>query len=225
MRNPITVSSLLSLLVPITLLALSTACVEVVESTEELSFGVVEQAIPDLCEGFFYQTCSADDECPGGYGCFFPDGCVASSCFCEPDTGAIACTEDCGIGIGVCEPVGAEGDACGVFDLAPCEAGLECLGGAPEVDRPGTCLVPPRCARTRLFARCEGELALVGGRTRRRLAGQLMVLDVNGEEIGVRVRRNGLFFAVGFFGSESVDVSLVGCEEPTAHVECTTIDR
>jgi len=208
--------------------ALSTACVEVVDPDVGQELALVEQAreVPTFCEDYFYQTCTADEHCPDGYGCGpLNDGCTSSVCGCDPTTGDIFCTADCGLDLGLCEPRGGEGDPCGVWLLPDCASGLHCLGGFPPADQPGTCLVAPRCRRVRLNARCEDGLAVIGGRTHRRFAGQLMMLDVNGFELPVRVRRNGTFFVHTFVDESELDVAVVGCDDRGVVTTCAVTGR
>ncbi len=75
----------------------------------------------DKCNGFPGQNqgCRATG-CPRGLVCaIYPDGpCVSSSCFCNPETGSILCTADCGGG--TCIPEG-ETDFPTAIELPPNE--------------------------------------------------------------------------------------------------------
>ncbi len=51
----------------------------------------------DLCADFI-PPCSTDEECPGDMVCSFA-GCNPSSAFCDPETGDIIATADCGGGM------------------------------------------------------------------------------------------------------------------------------
>lgn len=73
--------------------------------------------------------------CADGFVCDFEVGCTPSSCFCDPDTGGWACTDDCGGG--TCVP----GDgACEIDDECPvgaiCEDGRCERIGCPEIYDP-----------------------------------------------------------------------------------------
>ena len=63
--------------------------------------------VTDKCNGFpgQNQSCRATG-CPRGLVCaIYPEGpCVSSACFCDPETGSIVCTSDCGGG--ACIPEG-----------------------------------------------------------------------------------------------------------------------
>ena len=65
----------------------------------------------DLCDDWYYQTCTQDSDCErDGYVCGpIRDGCVSGICSCDPATGEAECTQDCGMGLGLCEPTG-DGD-------------------------------------------------------------------------------------------------------------------
>ncbi len=80
--------------------------------------------------------------CPDGYECYiYPEGpCVSSDCICDPITGDIICTDDCGGG--ACYPEGildCEGmvggsayfDECGVCDDDPTN---DCIPGCTDID-------------------------------------------------------------------------------------------
>ena len=95
-----------------------------------------------LCDDWYYQPCQDDAACEPGYQCgAVIDGCVASSCQCDPATGLAGfCTRDCLQGVGLCEPC-PDGD-CGGADpcaLIRCEAGFQCVDGDCVPDEPGLC--------------------------------------------------------------------------------------
>ena len=58
------------------------------------------------CAGFSYQVCRNDGECGPEEFCLLRDGCMSSTCACDPVTGDIRCTADCLMGAGLCEPAG-----------------------------------------------------------------------------------------------------------------------
>ena len=51
----------------------------------------------DLCAGFI-PPCNGNKDCPIGLVCSF-EGCNPSSAFCDPETGDIIATADCGGGV------------------------------------------------------------------------------------------------------------------------------
>lgn len=83
------------------------------------------QCEEDLCAGFI-PPCSSDDECPGDMICSF-DGCNPSSASCDPETGLILQTDDCGGGI--CTT--GEGNFC---DTVLCEKGYACNPDTEECE-------------------------------------------------------------------------------------------
>jgi hypothetical protein len=168
----------------------------------------------DRCGDFYYETCHTDSDCDPGYGCGAPTSeCTPSSCFCDPETGDVgACTRDCLTGVGLCEPLGGEGDPCGVWALPACDEGLSCLGGFPPADQPGTCAVAPVCSRTRFAARCRGDYVYAGGRMMPRHAGELVLVEIDGVEYQARVRTDGSFLLRAPVPDGRFEVNLVGCE-------------
>jgi|GEM_PF-2916154 len=68
-----------------------------------------------LCDDFYYATCENDDECRDGYVCRTPmQECVASDCQCSPDDNMVVCTDDCAMGVGLCNicPIGLPIEDC-----------------------------------------------------------------------------------------------------------------
>ena len=74
----------------------------------------------DLCEDFL-PPCSEDSECPESMFCSF-EGCNPSNASCDPETGDIEETEDCGGG--KCVPVE---DLCADL-IPPCNSNADCPG-------------------------------------------------------------------------------------------------
>ncbi len=101
----------------------------------------------NLCAGF-EAPCSSDAQCGPGRACLRdPNQCNPSACGCDPATGAIFCTADCGGGVcGVpSRDAGSpDGGACVGF-RAPCATDAQCLLGEQCVRTPGVCQ-PSACA-------------------------------------------------------------------------------
>ena len=86
-----------------------------------------KECMPDpfgnICDSFV-GPCGSDDDCGDGMECVVdPTTCSPSACGCDPDTGSIICTQDCGGA--ECRPVADE-----------CEQPLDCfnLFGAPTIE-------------------------------------------------------------------------------------------
>lgn len=89
------------------------------------SCNAIGDVCPDLCEGFTPPGC-VQTGCPDGQQCDTTVGCVPSFCSCDPLTGQIICTEDCGGG--VCVP---DNPPCCDPDLMPGTNGIPiCFEGA-----------------------------------------------------------------------------------------------
>lgn len=123
--------------------------------TADCGGGVCRRAdagVPDAGAGFcrgFVPPCTSSAQCGPGRECRRDPGqCSPSACFCDPQTGSIVCTEDCGGGVcGVPGPdagVRPDGGVCQGF-RAPCSSDPQCLRGERCVRPPNTCL-PSSCA-------------------------------------------------------------------------------
>jgi hypothetical protein len=84
---------------------------------------------PDLCADWYYQVCDENADCQAGYQCGpINDGCTASSCQCNPNTGGPGvCTRDCLVNVGLCEP--CPGGDCGPPPPAGCQDDADCAAG------------------------------------------------------------------------------------------------
>ena len=96
-----------------------------VEVSEDCGGGVcIENGLTeDLCAGFI-PPCTEDSDCPPNLICSF-EGCNPSNASCDPATGAIVSTDDCGGGICTKPPVE---DLCADF-IPPCKEDSECPSG------------------------------------------------------------------------------------------------
>ena len=106
--------------------------------TMDCGGGTCVPAEEDLCEDFEQPGCTQSG-CDEGFVCDTTVGCVPSACGCDPETGAIMCTADCGGG--TCVPVD---DATGCCEAdGDCGAGQMCVHGGTELG--GVCkeLPPP----------------------------------------------------------------------------------
>ena len=81
----------------------------------------------DLCADFEQPGCVASG-CDDGFVCDTTEGCVPSACGCDPETGAVMCTADCGGG--TCVPEEEPGDLCDEFHEPNPQACTE--GSCPE---------------------------------------------------------------------------------------------
>ena len=91
----------------------------------ELTQGPFGEACEDLCEGFEAPGCTQSG-CPAGHVCDPTVGCNPSACGCDPTTGDIFCTADCGGG--TCVPKEpADTIFCGGIAGIPCPTGLTCI--------------------------------------------------------------------------------------------------
>lgn len=99
------------------------------------------------CAGF-EPPCRSDAQCGPGRACVRdPNECNPSACGCDPSTGSIICTEDCGGGVCRVAPRDAgspDAGACVGF-RAPCASDSECVRGEACVRTPGVCQ-PSACA-------------------------------------------------------------------------------
>jgi hypothetical protein len=94
---------------------------------------------PDLCEDFV-GPCQTDADCDAGSVCVAdPDTCSPSNCGCDPATGSILCTADCGGK----ECVPAAPDLCEDF-VAPCQTDADCDADSACITDPETC-TPSAC--------------------------------------------------------------------------------
>jgi hypothetical protein len=93
----------------------------------------------NLCEGF-EPPCVRDSECGTGRVCAKEEQCIPSICSCEPSTGQLSCTDDCGGG--VCR---AAADA-GPVDSGTPDAGL-CADFVPPCRSDTDCGAGMRCGR------------------------------------------------------------------------------
>lgn len=124
---------------------------------------------PASCEGpcdDFVPPCSTDEDCDSGQVCDgLPGACLPSFCSCDPATGGILCTEDCG-GKVCQEPAG---DLCKDF-VPPCSTDDDCDGGQVCNGIPGACL-PSFCGcdsdTGEIFCTedCGGKVCQDGGST------------------------------------------------------------
>ncbi|MDX2011701.1 MAG: hypothetical protein SFW67_15990 [Myxococcaceae bacterium] len=106
-----------------------------------------QDAGPNLCLGF-EPPCRSDAQCGPGRACLRdPNQCNPSACGCDPATGDIICTEDCGGGFCGVAPVDAGAPDAGVCVgfRPPCASDSQCLRGEACVRNPGICQ-PSACA-------------------------------------------------------------------------------
>ncbi len=95
----------------------------------------------NMCD-LFTGPCQNDDDCGDGFQCIFdPSTCSPSACGCDPVTGSIMCTADCG------------GKECVPDTSAECETGLDCyeLYGAPVIECVGAhweCTTEGTCSQS-----------------------------------------------------------------------------
>ncbi|NUN14360.1 MAG: hypothetical protein HUU55_12085 [Myxococcales bacterium] len=107
-----------------------------------------------FCEDFI-PPCTSSKPCPSGYQCVMdPTQCNPSACGCDPTTGMIFCTADCGGG--VCEPKGLCDDFVPACSLSkPCPDGLECVFN-DAVCEPSYCTCDPTTGEITCTDDCKG---------------------------------------------------------------------
>ena len=105
--------------------------------TDDCGGGVCVEATADLCADFI-PPCSNNDECPGDMICSF-EGCNPSSASCDPETGEVTITKDCGGGVCISAPGNpCDGLSCGdVCDTCPPDA--PCPGVMEYCNAEGQC--------------------------------------------------------------------------------------
>lgn len=105
-----------------------------------------QDAGPNLCAGF-EPPCSSDAQCGPGRACLRePNQCNPSFCGCDPATGGIFCTDDCGGGVcgaatldaGVTDAGASDGGFCAGF-VPPCSSDTQCGPGSQCVRDPNQC--------------------------------------------------------------------------------------
>lgn len=106
------------------------------------------------CEGF-EAPCSGDHQCGPGRACLRDGSCRPSACRCDPSTGDVICTEDCGGGVcGVAVDAGPVPDGgCQNFRL-PCLRDSECYQN--EICSHDEC-APSACACTASGVVCTAD--------------------------------------------------------------------
>ncbi|MBU6160146.1 MAG: hypothetical protein KGO50_03425 [Myxococcales bacterium] len=77
-----------------------------------------DDATPGSCAGDNPQGCASDAECAPNEACEVTDTCTPSSCFCDAESGAWVCTEDCG------------GGQCRVVESEACSTDADCAFGS-----------------------------------------------------------------------------------------------
>ena len=109
----------------------------------------------DLCQDFEQPGCT-ESGCDDGFVCDTTVGCVPSSCGCDPETGDVFCTDDCGGG--TCVPAEPE-DPCQDFEQpgcvqSGCDDGFVCDTTVGCV--PSACGCDPETGAVMCTADCGG---------------------------------------------------------------------